>query len=84
MPEPVITGAIVSPGHDGQAELVVSVRYPNGARGDVTLDAECGRKLMRDCGVDTATELRGQPWKRLLDVLDQEPSPRGDQTPCLT
>jgi hypothetical protein len=75
MPEPVITSAVVSPGHGGEAELVVSVRYANGALGHVTLDAECGRKLMKDCGVDTANELSGQPWQRLLDVLDANPPP---------
>lgn len=69
MVEPVIAEAVVSPGHDGQAELVVRVRYENGALGSVRLDAECARRLMEDCGAATIAELRGQPWRHLLAVL---------------
>jgi hypothetical protein len=65
----VIADAIVAPGHDGRAELVVHVRYENGVVGSVTLDAQCARKLMEDCGAEVATDLCGQPWQRLLDVL---------------
>jgi hypothetical protein len=68
VPEPVITDAVIAAGHDGQAQLVVRVRYENGAIGSVTLDADWARKLMEDCGVETAEGLRGQPWKRLLDI----------------
>ena len=67
--EPVIADAIVAPGHDGEAQLVVRLRYENGAVGSVTLDADCARKLMEDCGAASADDLRGQPWQRLLDVL---------------
>jgi hypothetical protein len=67
--EPVIADAIVAPGHDGEAQLVVRLRYENGAVGSVTLDADCARKLMEDCGAASAADLRGQPWQRLLDVL---------------
>jgi hypothetical protein len=47
----------------------VRVRYENGALGSVTLDAEQARKLLEDCGVESAEGLRGQPWRKLLDVL---------------
>lgn len=69
MSEPVIVGAEVAAGHDGEAQLVVRVRYENGAVGSVTLDAACARKLMEDCAAASADDLRGQPWQRLLDVL---------------
>jgi len=69
--EPVIDAAIVAPGHDGQAVLVVRVRHENGAVDSVTLDADCARKLMEDCAVESAEQLRGQPWNRLLGVLDR-------------
>jgi hypothetical protein len=69
MPEAVIAGATVVAGHDGEAQLVVRVRYENGALGSVTLDADCARKLMEDCGAASAADLTGQPWQRLLDVL---------------
>jgi hypothetical protein len=65
----VIVDAVVVPGHDGQAQLVVRVSYENGAQGSVTLEAEAARKLMEDCAAESAEDLRGQPWRRLLDVL---------------
>jgi hypothetical protein len=67
--EPVIEDALVAPGHDGEAQLVVRVRYENGALGSVTLDESCARKLMEDCTANSAADLCGQPWQRLLDVL---------------
>lgn len=69
MPEAVIADAVVTAGHDGEAQLVVRVRYENGALGSVTLDAACARKLMEDCAANSAADLCGQPWQRLLDVL---------------
>jgi hypothetical protein len=65
----VIAEALVAPGHDGQAELVVRVRHENGVLGSVTLNAEAASRLLEQCGVDSAEGLRGQPWHRLLDVL---------------
>ena len=77
-PEPVIAEALVAPGHDGQAELVVRVRHENGALGSVTLNADAARRLLEQCGVESADGLRGQPWHRLLDILGpscpEEPS----------
>ena len=70
MAEAVIAEATISPGHDGQAELVVKVRHPNGVVDSVTLDARCADKLMRDCHVESAGALRGQPWQRLIEVLE--------------
>ena len=70
MAEPVIADAVVGPGHDGEAILVVRVVHQNGGVDSVTLDARCARKLMDDCGVETAAELAGQPWHRLLAVLE--------------
>ena len=74
MAEPVIAAATVSPGHGGQAELVVEVRFENGGRNSVTLDADCARKLMQDCAVERVQDLCGHPWQRLLDVLDESES----------
>jgi hypothetical protein len=71
----VIVDAVVAPGHDGQAQLVVRVRYENGAIGSVTLEADRARKLMEDCGAESAADLRGQPWRRLLGVLPREEGP---------
>jgi hypothetical protein len=66
----VIADAVVAPGHDGQAVLVVRVRHESGAHDTVTLDADQARKLLEDCAAQSADELRGQPWRRLLTVLE--------------
>ena len=71
MAEPVIADAVVAPGHDGQAVLVVRVRHENGACDTVTLEAEQARKLLEDCAAESAEQLRGQPWQRLLTVLER-------------
>jgi hypothetical protein len=70
VPEAVIDDAVVAPGHDGQAVLVVHVRHENGAIDTVTLEADQARKLLDDCAARSAEELRGQPWHRLLHVLE--------------
>ena len=66
---PVISDARVAPGHDGEAVLVVQVRHENGGVDSVTLNADCARRLMESCAAETASDLCGQPWQRLLDVL---------------
>lgn len=71
MAEAVIEEAVVAPGHDGQAVLVVRIRHENGAFDTVTLEAEQARKLLQDCAAESATQLRGQPWQRLLTVLER-------------
>lgn len=71
MAEATIADAVVAPGHDGQAVLVVRVRYENGALDAVTLDADAARKLLEDCGAESAEALRGQPWQRLTRVLER-------------
>lgn len=71
MAEAVIEGATVAPGHDGNAVLVVHVRHDNGALDTVTLEAAAARKLLEDCAAESAEQLRGQPWRRLLRVLER-------------
>lgn len=68
-PHPVIEGAVVGPGHDGSAELIVTVRHPGGGRDHVTLDAEAGARLMERCGASSAAELAGADWHHLMHVL---------------
>lgn len=70
MAEPVIADAVIAPGHDGQAVLVVTVHHPNGAVDTVMLEADQARKLLDDCAAESVAQLRGQPWRRLLTVLE--------------
>lgn len=64
----MIAEAVVSPGHDGEAVLVVRVAHENVAIDSVTLDATCAQKLMENCEAQSAEELKGQPWRRLMAV----------------
>lgn len=68
----MIADAVLSPGHDGQAVLVLRVRHGNGVTDSVTLDAARASRLLDTCGAASPEELRGQPWKRLLDALEPE------------
>ena len=65
--EAVIVGADLAAGHDGQAELVLRIRYPNGAMGSVVLDAAAGYALMRNCNSDSLSGLAGQSWRKILE-----------------
>jgi hypothetical protein len=67
--KPVIESADVVPGHDGEAQLRVLVRYENGALGSMTLAAAQAERLLERCNVERAEDLSGQSWERLLDVL---------------
>jgi hypothetical protein len=64
--EAVIVGAEVAAGHDGAAELVVRLRYANGAEDAVAIDAATGFQLMKNCGASELAGLAGQPWRRML------------------
>jgi len=64
--EPVIVGAEITAGHDGSAELVVRIRYPNGAVGSVTLDEETGLRLLHDSGARLVDDLAGRSWRAIL------------------
>lgn len=70
MPDTTIEDAVVAPGHDGQAVLVVRLRHENGATDTVTLDAGRAQKLLESCAAETPAALRGQPWHRLLHALE--------------
>ena len=64
--EPVIVGAEIAAGHDGAAELVLSLRHPNGVIEPVVLDAGKGLDLMRRCGAASLDDLAGRSWREIL------------------
>ncbi len=64
-----IEHAEIVAGHDGLPELVVTLRYSNGATGTATLENVTGVKLLEQCGVRTVAELAGQPWTQLLRAV---------------
>ena len=67
--EAVIVGADLAAGHDGEAELVLRILYPNGVVGNVLLDAEAGYALMRNCNIESLGGLAGQSWRRVLEGI---------------
>jgi hypothetical protein len=69
-PEAVIVKAEIVAGHDGSAELLVTLGYPNGAQGCVALDERTGLDLMAACGASHVDDLAGQSWRRILEPGD--------------
>jgi hypothetical protein len=67
--EPVIERATLSSGHDGAAEAVITLRYPNGAVRDVTFGCDALADTLDAAGVSTLDELVGLPWTVLVAGL---------------
>ncbi len=66
-----IERALVAPGHDGSAELLLRIRHRNGGLDSVTLDAQAAERLLDHCGANELEQLVGQSWRHLLHVLDE-------------
>lgn len=69
MSEAVICGVRVAAAHDGAAELVVTLRHPNGAFSDVPLDEVAAAALFLRCNADRPEELEGHGWERVREAL---------------
>lgn len=67
--EAVIVDAEIVAGHDGAAELVVRLRHANGVISPVTLDADVGFALMKQCDAASLAELAGHSWRNILEGL---------------
>lgn len=67
--EAVIVGAEIAGGHGGSAELIVRLRYANGAEGAVVLDEVAGLKLMTACQASHVDELIGHSWRKIVEGL---------------
>jgi len=67
----VIEDAEVSAGHDGRAEIVLRVRYPNGASASVRLDEEAAAVVLDGAGVASLSDLRGRPWHVLAPARER-------------
>ena len=65
---PVIVAADLAAGHDGLAEVLVSIRYPNGAERAVSLACETVDEAVAAAGVSSLAELVGRPWTVLTHV----------------
>jgi hypothetical protein len=67
--EATIVGAEIAGGHDGTAEMVISIQYENGVVGSVTLDADTGFSVMKACGAADLAALIGRPWREISKGL---------------
>jgi hypothetical protein len=65
---PVVESASVGPGHDGRAELVVSLRHPNGAHSTISVDEEALADLLGRGVITSLDDLTGRDWSELTDV----------------
>jgi hypothetical protein len=72
-PAPRITEAVLSAGHDGRAELVVEVTYPNGATARIRLDQEAAEPVLDAAGIARIEDLVGRPWDILAPALSPSP-----------
>lgn len=65
----IIVRADIGAGHDGNAELLVKLRYENGVERTVVLDAKVGLALLRACGAEDLEDLAGKSWRKILEEL---------------
>jgi hypothetical protein len=63
---PVIASTALTAGHDGRAELVLELAYPNGARTHLSVTEEAMARALDLAGVDRLEDLEGQPWTVLF------------------
>ena len=66
---PTIVSAVLGPGHDGRAEVVVELAYPNGGSTRLSVAQEAATRALDAAGLGSLAELVGRPWTVL--VLEQ-------------
>jgi hypothetical protein len=79
--EPIIVGAAVAAGHDGQAEVAIDVRYATGATRTAFYSYDALGVALDLAGIGRIDELIGRPWTILLAGGDR---PRREGTTCST
>ena len=57
----------LTPTHDGESALLVTLRFPNGGRSNVQVDSTALVRVMARAGVSNAFDLVGCDWA-VLDV----------------
>lgn len=65
----VICEVRVAAAHDGVAEMVVTLRHPNGGTSRVSLDERAAAALFRACNAATLDELTGASWEQVREAL---------------
>jgi hypothetical protein len=72
--ETVIVGAEIAAGHDGSAEMALSIQYENGVVSAVVLDQATGLDVMRASGAASLDGLIGRTWREVFKNLSGEES----------
>ncbi len=67
--ESVIVAASLTAGHDGAAEAVIDIRYPNGAVRSVTFTCDALSAALDRHGISSLDDLRGRPWTVLVETI---------------
>lgn len=65
----VISGVQIAAAHDGDAELLVTLKYGNGGTTLITLDEYAVRALFDACGTSVPEDLIGASWEHVRDAL---------------
>lgn len=65
----VISSAQVVGGHDGRAEILVEITYPNGGVTTISLDEEACTASLDRSGLASIDQLVGRPWSAVLPAL---------------
>lgn len=81
----IISAVRIAAAHDGVAELVVTLRFDNGGRSEVTLDETGAAALFAACGSDSADDLIGHGWEKVQHALTVSWNRyTNGRTPCTT
>ena len=67
--EAVIASARIAAAHEGVAELVVTLRHPNGGESEVALDHLAASALLSSCEASAPEELAGHSWEKVREAL---------------
>jgi hypothetical protein len=65
----VIAAVAIGAGHDGRADLIVTLRFDNGRTSHVALDTDAGLRLLRNCKAKDISELVGHSWHGILEDM---------------
>jgi hypothetical protein len=68
--EAQIVAVRIAAAHEGDAELIVDIRYSNGGETQVALDHFTSQALFEACGASTADDLIGHGWSKVRDALE--------------
>lgn len=64
-----ISAVRIAPAHEGVAELIVTIAYPNGGKTDYPLDELAAQYLFKIAEVDTPEALVNLDWKFVREAI---------------